>query len=140
MTQITASTTATMNSQWIVKPIPNAMIASTAKRTSSNIESPSFLGSGRITRKSRIGLRIKSGAVELSGKRAIVTGASAGIGRATARGLAAAGVRVAGGARRVERLETDVALPLDVTDPESCARFVGAALDELGGLDILVNN
>jgi NADP-dependent 3-hydroxy acid dehydrogenase YdfG len=78
--------------------------------------------------------------LDLAGKRAIVTGASSGIGRATARALADAGVRVAGGARRVERLETEIALPLDVTDPESCDRFVGEALDRLGGLDILFNN
>jgi 3-hydroxy acid dehydrogenase / malonic semialdehyde reductase len=77
---------------------------------------------------------------ELTGKRAIVTGASSGIGCATARALAAAGVRVAGGARRVDRLETEVALPLDVTDEESCARFVADAAEQLGGLDILVNN
>jgi NADP-dependent 3-hydroxy acid dehydrogenase YdfG len=78
--------------------------------------------------------------LDLAGKRAIVTGASSGIGRATARALADAGVRVAGGARRVERLETEIALSLDVTDPESCDRFVGEALDRLGGLDILFNN
>jgi len=53
---------------------------------------------------------------DLSGKTAIVTGASSGIGRATARLLADAGVRVAGGARRVDRLETEVALELDVTE------------------------
>ena len=76
--------------------------------------------------------------LDLKGKTAIVTGASSGIGQATARALAAAGVRVAGGARRVERLETDVALELDVTDPESCARFVAAAVEQLGGLNILV--
>jgi NADP-dependent 3-hydroxy acid dehydrogenase YdfG len=51
-----------------------------------------------------------------------------------------AGVRVAGGARRVERLETDVALELDVTDPESSERFVAAAVEQLGGIDILINN
>jgi len=80
-------------------------------------------------------------AIELNGKTAIVTGASSGIGKATARALAEAGVRVAGGARRVERLETEIALELDVTDPESCARFVAAAIDGLGGeLDILFNN
>ena len=79
-------------------------------------------------------------ALDLSGKRAIVTGASSGIGRATAAALAAAGVRVAGGARRVERLETEVALKLDVTDAASCNRFVGDAVERLGGLDILVNN
>ena len=77
---------------------------------------------------------------DISGKTAIVTGASSGIGRATARALAAAGVRVAGGARRLDRLETDVKLELDVRDPASCERFVSAAVDSLGGLDILFNN
>ncbi len=77
---------------------------------------------------------------DLSAKTAVVTGASSGIGRATARLLAAAGVRVAGGARRVDRLETDIALELDVTDPESAARFVREAAEQLGGIDILFNN
>jgi 3-hydroxy acid dehydrogenase/malonic semialdehyde reductase len=76
----------------------------------------------------------------LEGKTAIVTGASSGIGAATARALADAGARVAGGARRVEQLETEVALELDVTDPANCERFVAEAVSELGGLDILVNN
>jgi NADP-dependent 3-hydroxy acid dehydrogenase YdfG len=79
-------------------------------------------------------------AIDLSGKRAIVTGASSGIGKATAAALAAAGVRVAGGARRVERLETEVALELDVTDAASCERFVAEVTERLGGLDILLNN
>ncbi|HET9116396.1 MAG TPA: SDR family NAD(P)-dependent oxidoreductase [Gaiellaceae bacterium] len=79
-------------------------------------------------------------ALDLTGKRAIVTGASSGIGRATAAALAAAGGRVAGGARRVERLETEIALELDVTDEASCERFVAEATERLGGLDILVNN
>jgi len=78
--------------------------------------------------------------LDLAGKRAIVTGASSGIGRATAAALAAAGVRVAGGARRVERLETEVALELDVTDAASCEGFAAEAVERLGGLDILVNN
>ncbi len=78
--------------------------------------------------------------MELKGKTAIVTGASSGFGRATARMLAEAGVRVAGGARRVERLETEIALELDVRDVESCERFVDAAVNELGGIDVLVNN
>src|SRR5947199_7640502 len=77
---------------------------------------------------------------DLTGKTAIVTGASSGIGRATARALAAKGVRVAGGARRVERLETEVALELDVTDPAGAERFVRDAVAELGGIDILFNN
>jgi 3-hydroxy acid dehydrogenase / malonic semialdehyde reductase len=79
----------------------------------------------------------------LEGKTAVVTGASSGIGRATARALLAEGVRVAAGARRVERLddlgEGSIGLPLDVTDPESCAAFVTRAVKELEGLDILVN-
>ena len=78
--------------------------------------------------------------MDLNGKTAIVTGASSGFGRSTARMLKDAGVRVAGGARRVDRLETDVALELDVTDPASSERFVAAAVDALGGIDILVNN
>jgi 3-hydroxy acid dehydrogenase / malonic semialdehyde reductase len=78
--------------------------------------------------------------LDLTAKRAIVTGASSGIGRATAAALGGAGVRVAGGARRVERLETEIALELDVTDPASCERFVAEAVERLGGLDILVNN
>jgi NADP-dependent 3-hydroxy acid dehydrogenase YdfG len=78
---------------------------------------------------------------DLSGKTAIVTGASSGIGAATARALMAAGVKVAGGARRADRLETDVKLELDVRDPASAERFVAAAVEQLGGsLNILFNN
>jgi 3-hydroxy acid dehydrogenase/malonic semialdehyde reductase len=78
--------------------------------------------------------------MKLEGKTAIVTGASSGIGAAIARALRAEGARVAGGARRVDRVETDVALELDVTDPGACGAFVEQAVSELGGLDILVNN
>ncbi|MBA3376244.1 MAG: SDR family NAD(P)-dependent oxidoreductase [Actinobacteria bacterium] len=70
----------------------------------------------------------------------MVTGASSGIGAATARKLREAGVRVVGGARRVERVEADLALPLDVRDEESAAAFVGRATAELDGVDILFNN
>ena len=81
-------------------------------------------------------------AISLEGKTAIVTGASSGIGAATARALRDAGVKVAVGARRVDRLEGkgDFAHQLDVTDPGSAERFVEAAVEALGGLDILVNN
>jgi 3-hydroxy acid dehydrogenase/malonic semialdehyde reductase len=78
--------------------------------------------------------------VDLGGKAAIVTGASSGIGAATVRQLREAGVRVAGGARRVDRVEADVALELDVTDEASSRAFVEAAVAELGGIDILFNN
>ena len=78
--------------------------------------------------------------MELRGKTAVVTGASSGIGAATVRQLRAAGVRVAGGARRVERVDADVVLPLDVTDEASSRGFVEAAVEALGGIDILFNN
>jgi hypothetical protein len=68
----------------------------------------------------------------LEGKRAIVTGASSGIGAATARALAEEGARVYTGSRREGNL--------DVTDAASMSRFVEEALGELGGLDILFNN
>jgi NADP-dependent 3-hydroxy acid dehydrogenase YdfG len=73
-----------------------------------------------------------------------VTGASSGIGAATARALAREGASVAVGARGLDRLaelgDGFVALELDVTDPESCASFVASATHRLEGLDILVNN
>ena len=76
----------------------------------------------------------------LEGRTAVLTGASSGIGAATALALAREGARVVGGARRAERIPAQiVALEVDVTDPESCERFVDAAVKELGGIDILVN-
>jgi 3-hydroxy acid dehydrogenase/malonic semialdehyde reductase len=75
----------------------------------------------------------------LAGKTAIVTGASSGIGGAIVRALRREGARVAGGARRADRIEADVSLELDVTDAESCGRFVEEALQELGELHVLVN-
>jgi 3-hydroxy acid dehydrogenase/malonic semialdehyde reductase len=80
----------------------------------------------------------------LDGKKAIVTGASSGIGAATAKALADEGAIVAVGARRLDRLahlgEGFVALELDVGDAESSARFVTSAVHRLEGLDVLVNN
>ena len=80
----------------------------------------------------------------LRGKTAVVTGASSGMGAATVRLLTSEGVTVVAGARRVERLaelgDAVVGLRLDVMDPESREQFVGAAVDALGGIDILVNS
>ena len=87
----------------------------------------------------------------LSGKVALVTGASSGIGEATAVALAEAGAAVAVGARRADRLEAlagklreggarVLTLDLDVTDEASCRSAVARTREELGGLDVLVNN
>ena len=74
----------------------------------------------------------------LEGKTAVVTGASSGIGAATAQALAREGAHVVGGARRPNLIEEPVvALELDVTDTASCERFVTEAAGD--GVDILVN-
>lgn len=90
--------------------------------------------------------------LQLAGKRAIVTGASRGIGRAIARALAAEGVDVALVARGREALEAAAAeiassgaaraVPLvaDTGDDASVAAMVRDAVEALGGVDILVNN
>jgi 3-hydroxy acid dehydrogenase / malonic semialdehyde reductase len=76
----------------------------------------------------------------LDGRTAVVTGASSGIGAATALALAREGALVVGGARRADRIRPPVsAHQLDVTDQASCESFVQSAVGELGGLDILVN-
>ena len=84
-------------------------------------------------------------------KVAIVTGASSGIGYATALALSKAGAKVAIGARRTDKLselENEItknggeafSQKLDVTKKSDCDSFVKAVMDKWGGVDILVNN
>jgi NADP-dependent 3-hydroxy acid dehydrogenase YdfG len=88
---------------------------------------------------------------DLSGQVVAVTGASSGIGEATARPAAKAGAAVALGARRTDRIAAlaeritaeggrAVAITTDVSDEASARAFVEATIAELGGLDVLVNN
>lgn len=84
----------------------------------------------------------------LDGRVAVVTGASSGIGEATARALSDAGAAVALGARRTDRLEAlaesldgrTFVRAVDVSDEDQATGFVRDAAAELGGLHILVNN
>jgi NAD(P)-dependent dehydrogenase (short-subunit alcohol dehydrogenase family) len=89
--------------------------------------------------------------MSLAGRRVLVTGASSGLGAHTVRLLASRGAHVAAAARRLHRVEAlaeelrdspgrVVALRADVTDEGSVATMVAAAVDALGGLDVLVNN
>jgi NAD(P)-dependent dehydrogenase (short-subunit alcohol dehydrogenase family) len=99
------------------------------------------------------GPRERNGAAAaLSGQVALITGASTGIGRHLAEGLAAHGMAVAGLARTPDRLATamdeiaaatgarTLAAPADVTDRAAVEAAVGRVLEEFGQVDLLVNN
>jgi NADP-dependent 3-hydroxy acid dehydrogenase YdfG len=84
----------------------------------------------------------------LEGKKAVVTGASSGIGEATVEALVGEGATVTAGARRRDRLEAlaervDGAVhvhEVDVTDEAAARSFIEESASEMDGLDILVNN
>lgn len=85
---------------------------------------------------------------DLSGKRALVTGASGGIGREIAKALADAGAEVALSGTRVSALEETASvisgkthiLPCNLSDLGAVDQLVSQAIEAMGGLDILVNN
>lgn len=94
---------------------------------------------------------IQNVSAPLTGRVAVVTGASSGIGAATAKRLAASGAKVAVLARRADRLEqlvkeiehaggTALALPVDVTDAQSLRAAAERVAAELGTADLLFNN
>jgi 3-oxoacyl-[acyl-carrier protein] reductase len=82
----------------------------------------------------------------LSGRTAIVCGASAGMGLAIAEAFAAEGMKVAMFARRRKVLETEaerlgaIAVQGDVMNPQDCERLVTRTVEAFGGIDVLVNN
>jgi NADP-dependent 3-hydroxy acid dehydrogenase YdfG len=87
----------------------------------------------------------------IAGKVVVITGASSGLGEATARLLAAEGARVVLGARRAERIQAladeltgrggkALALPTDVTDRDQVQRLVDLAVQTYGRIDVMINN
>ncbi len=107
----------------------------------------------KLDEKADLGEKTYRGTGRLQGRKALITGGDSGIGAATAIAFAREGADVAisylpeeeEDAQRIIGLITDagqkaVALPGDLTDPVYCRETVATAVEELGGLDIVVNN
>ena len=78
--------------------------------------------------------------LKLAGKRALVTGASGGIGLSIVARLRGEGVEVAAADISPETVEAEAHLPGNLTDKDYCDNLASLAADALGGLDIVVNN
>lgn len=87
----------------------------------------------------------------IEGKVVVITGASSGLGEATARHLSAQGATVVLGARRTERIQSladeltanggkALAVATDVADREQVQKLVDAAVEEYGRIDVMINN
>jgi NADP-dependent 3-hydroxy acid dehydrogenase YdfG len=87
----------------------------------------------------------------IEGKVVVITGASSGLGAATARGLSAQGARVVLGARRQDRIQSlaeeltshggkAIAVTMDVSDRAQVKRLVDAAVQAYGRIDVMINN
>jgi NADP-dependent 3-hydroxy acid dehydrogenase YdfG len=89
--------------------------------------------------------------IGIEGKVVVITGASSGLGEATARMLSAEGAKVVLGARRIERIQSlanelnknslsAIALQTDVTEAEQVKELVNAAVEAYGRIDVIINN
>lgn len=78
--------------------------------------------------------------MKLDGRRALVTGAAGGIGRAIVTALKAAGASVVATDREISETDADVTINGDLTDAAFCDSLPAKAADALGGLDLLANN
>src|SRR5215213_3734269 len=103
--------------------------------------------SGRRRKSSRSG-RVKM-SNNIAGKVVVITGASSGLGEATARHLAQQGAKLVLGARRLDRLKAlteelglsrDAAVQTDVTDHDQVTRLVDSAVAAHGRIDVILNN
>jgi NAD(P)-dependent dehydrogenase (short-subunit alcohol dehydrogenase family) len=103
------------------------------------------------TTKSETTGRAAGAAGLLAGKVCVVSGVGPGLGRQAARALAAHGADVVLAARREANLEEvlgevtalgarALAVPTNIVDPEACAALMAAAVEEFGGIDVVVNN